>query len=161
MKLPSSYDVIGNIAVLSEKTKNPKKVAQHILKNFKNIKTVAIKTGIHSGKFRLQKTKILAGKKTKTALHKENGCLFKLNIDKTYFSPRLGSERLRISKLVKKDESILVMFSGVAVYPINISKHSKAKEICAVEINPAAHKFAEENLKLNKIKNIKIVELSF
>ena len=156
MKLPSSYDVVGNIAILQEKTKNPKKIAQALLKNFKNIKTVVVKTGIHHGKFRLQKTKILAGKKTKTTTHKENGCIFKLNIDKTYFSPRLGSERLRIAELVKKDEYVLVMFSGIAVYPINIAKHSKPKEIYSIEINPSAHKFAEENLKLNKISNVKL-----
>lgn len=156
MKLPSSFDIIGKIAILPEKTKSSKKIARELLKNFKNIETVAIKTGIHYGKYRLQKTKILAGKKTKTTLHKENNCIFKLNIDKTYFSPRLGNERLRISKLVKKDESVLVMFSGIGIYSIEISKFSKAKEIFGVEINPAAHKFAEENLKLNKIKNVKL-----
>ena len=156
MKLPSSYDIIGNIAVLSEKTKNSKKIAKELLKNFKSIKTVAVKIGIHSGKYRLQKTKILSGKKTKTTFHKENNCVFKLDIDKTYFSPRLGSERLRIAGLVKKNESVLVLFSGIAVYPINIAKHSKAKEIYAIEMNPSAHKFAEENLKLNKIENVKL-----
>lgn len=156
MKPPSSFDIIGNIAVLSEKTKNANKVAKALMKNFKNIKTVAIKTGIHHGKFRLQKTKILAGKKTKTTLHKENNCVFKLNIDKTYFSPRLGSERLRITNLVKEDESVLVMFSGIGIYPIEIAKLSKAREIFGVEINPAAHKFAEENIKLNKISNVKL-----
>ncbi len=156
MKLPSSYDVTGSIAILSEKTKNANKVAQALMKNFKNIKTVVIKTGIHHGKFRLQKTKILAGKKTKTTLHKENNCVFKLNIDQTYFSPRLANERLRIAKLVKEDESVLVMFSGIAAYPVNIAKHSKPKEVYAVEINPAAHKFAQENIKLNKIANVKL-----
>ena len=155
MKLPSSYDIIGNIAVLPEKTKNADKVARELIKNFKNIKTVAIKTGIHHGKFRLQNTKILAGKKTKTTLHKENGCAFKLNIDKAYFSPRLGSERLRIAKLVNEDESVLVMFSGIGIYSIEIARLSKAKEVFGVEINPAAHKFAQENTKLNKVTNVK------
>ncbi|MEK6856923.1 MAG: methyltransferase domain-containing protein [Nanoarchaeota archaeon] len=156
MKLPSSFDIIGNIAILSEKTKDGKKVAMALLKNFKNIKTVAVKTGIHYGRFRLQKTKILAGKKTKTTLHKENNCIFKLNIDQTYFSPRLGSERLRIAKLVKKNENVLVMFSGIAIYCIEIAKLSKAMEVFGVEINPAAHKFAQENVKLNNISNIKL-----
>ena len=156
MKIPSSYDVVGNIAILPEDTKSPNQVAKSLLKTFKHIETIAIKTKIHSGKFRLQKTKILAGKKTKTALHKENNCFFKLNIDQTYFSPRLSTERLRISKLVKNNESILVMFSGIAIYPITISKHSKAKEIYAVEINPKAVEFAAENLKLNKINNVKL-----
>ncbi len=156
MKLPSSYDIIGNIAILSEKTKNADKVAKTLLKNFKNLETVAIKTGIHYGKFRLQKTKILAGKKTKTTLHKENSCIFKLNIDQTYFSPRLGSERLRIARLVEEDETVLVMFSGIAVYCIEIAKLSRAREVFGVEINPAAHKFAQENVRLNKVSNVKL-----
>ncbi len=61
-----------------------------------------------------------------------------------------------MAKLVKKDESVLVMFSGVAPFCLNISKHSKAKEIYGIEINKAAHKYALENLKLNKIKNVKL-----
>ena len=156
MKLPSSYDVIGNIAILPEKTKNARKVARELIKSFKNIKTVAIKTGIHHGKFRLQKTKILAGKKTKTTLHKENNCIFKLNIDKTYFSPRLANERLRIARLVKKDGNVLVVFSGIGIYPVEISKFSEAKEIYAIEINPAATKFAQENIRLNKVVNVSL-----
>ena len=154
MKLPSSYDIIRNIAILPEKTKNSKEIDKKILK-LKQIETVVIKTGIHYGKYRLQKTKILAGKKSKTTTHKESNCQFKLNIDQTYFTPRLSEERLRISKLIKNNENILVIGSGVGVYPIILSKNSKAKEIIAIEINPQAHKFAEENLILNKINNVK------
>jgi len=158
MKIPSSYDVIGNILILPEKTKNAKKLAQNLLKKIKNIQTVVIKTGIHTGKFRLQKTKHLAGKKTKITLHKENNCFFNLNIDKCYFSPRSSNERLRISKLVKKNESILTMFSGIATYPCVISKNSNPKEIYAVEINPTCHKYAQENIQLNKLYNIKLIK---
>src|SRR3989344_2606575 len=156
MKIPSSYDVVGNIAILPEDTKSPNQVAKSLLKTFKHIETVAIKTKIHSGKFRLQKTKILAGKKIKSTLHKESGCSFNLNIDQAYFSPRLSGERLRISKQIKENESVLVIGSGVGVYPIIISKHSKAKEIYAIEINPKAVKFAAENIQLNKINNIEL-----
>jgi tRNA (guanine37-N1)-methyltransferase len=156
MKLPSSYDVVGNIAILSEKTKQPKKIAQALLKNFKNLETVVIREGIHHGEYRLQDTKILAGKRTKTTIHKENGCLLKLHVDKTYFSPRLASERLRIASQIKEKESVLVLFSGCGPYIINIAKHSQAKEIYAIEINPSAHEFAQENLKLNKINNAKL-----
>ena len=77
-----------------------------------------------------------------------------MNVETCYFSPRLSTDRERIAKLVKPDESILVMFSGVIPYPLVISKNSKPKEIYAVEINPHAHKFAEENIKINKVKNI-------
>ena len=154
MKLPHSYSITGDILVLNKSI--TKKQAQQLLKQNKTIKVIAQKTGIHKGKYRLQKLKILAGEKRKTTIHKESGCLFNLNVEKCYFSPRLSNERLRIVKQIKKNETILVMFSGVAIYPIILSKNTKAKEIYAVEINPTAHKYALENLKLNKIQNVKL-----
>ena len=48
------------------------------------------------------------------------------------------------------------MFSGCGVYPLVIAKNTEAKEIYGIEINPIAHKYALENLKLNKISNIKL-----
>ena len=48
------------------------------------------------------------------------------------------------------------MFSGCGVYPINIAKNTKAKEIYGIEINPVAHEYAEENARLNKTKNIRL-----
>ena len=158
MNLPSSFDVIGNILILQEKTKSPKKLAKELLKHFPNVKTIVIKAGIHKGKYRLQKTKYLAGIKTKITLHKENNCLLKLDIDKCYFSPRLSNERLRIAKLVKKDESILVMFDGISPYSCVISKNSKPKEVYGIELNPICNKFAQENIQLNKLNNIKLFQ---
>jgi len=157
---PKSFDVVGEIAIFSdfpeELEKKEKLIAETLLKLNKNIKTIAKKTKEYSGTYRTPKIRIIAGKRRKTTTHKENNIALKLNIETCYFSPRLSAERLRVASLVKPNESILVMFSGVAPYPLVISKNSKPKEIYAVEINPYAHKFAEENLKLNKINNIKL-----
>jgi tRNA (guanine37-N1)-methyltransferase len=154
-----SFDIIGKIAVFSklpEEKKKQKSIANNLLKTNKNIETVLLKTKNFSGKYRLPKYKILAGKKTKEALYKENKSQFKLNLEKCYFSPRLANERMRISKQIKFNEIILVMFSGIAIYPVVISKNSNAKEIYAIEINPEAHEYALKNLELNKINNIKL-----
>jgi len=160
--LPKSFDLIGSIAIFSEFPKELEKkekvIAQALINIHPNIKTVAKKTKTHSGIYRLKKVKILAGKKSKETLHKESNVLLKLNIETCYFSPRSSNERLRIASLIKKNESVLVMFSGIAVFPLVISKNSKAKEIYAVEINPVCHKYAEENIKLNKVSNIKLYE---
>ena len=154
-----SFDITGSIAIFNKlQRKEEKKVSNKILKLSKNIKTVLLKTNKISGKYRLPKYKFLAGIKTKETLHKESSCLFKLDVEKCYFTPRLSHERLRISKLVKNNELILVMFSGIAPFPIVISKHSKAKEIYAIELNPIANKYAYENLMLNKINNIKLFQ---
>ncbi len=149
-----SFDKIGSIIILEEKA--TVKQAKKLLKQYPSTKTILKKAGIHKGKYRLQKLKHLLGEKTKETIHKESGCLLKLNVEKCYFSPRSASERLRIAKQVKKNESILVMFSGIAPFPIIIAKHKPVKEIYAIEINPTAHKYAKENIKLNKLSNIKL-----
>ncbi|MDD5177708.1 MAG: methyltransferase domain-containing protein [Candidatus Nanoarchaeia archaeon] len=156
--VPRSFDQIGNIAIFSEFPKELKKkeklIGETLIKLNKNLKTAAIKSEKHSGRFRTKKVRIIAGEKTKGTTHKESGVILKLDVEKCYFSPRTGSERLRIAKLVKKNESVLVMFSGISPLPLVISKNSKAKEIYGIEINPVAHKYAEENIKLNKVKNV-------
>ena len=160
--VPNSYDAIGSIAVFSELKKElgkkEKIIASVLMQNNRHIMTVAKKTKQYSGKYRLPKIKIISGIKTKEALHKENNCIFRLNIEKCYFSPRSASERLRISKLIKPDESVLVMFSGIGVFPIVIAKNSNPKEVFGIEINPIAHKYAEENKKLNKINNLTLIK---
>lgn len=156
---PTSFDVIGDIMIMDipkEHSKDEKAIAEDFLKRFSNIKVVAKKTGIHSGKYRLQKLKILAGERRKTTLHKENGIRMELNAETSYFSPRSATERARISSLVKPGEQVLVMFSGIAPYPLVIARHAKPKVIYAIEINPEAHRFAEKNVKLNKLSNIKL-----
>ena len=156
--VPSSYDIVGDILIFidfpEELEKKEKKIAKVFLDYFKNINVVLKKTGQYSGKFRTPKMKVLAGEKRKETIHKENNVRIKLDVEKVYFSPRTSNERLRLSKQIKKNESILVMFSGSAVLPIVLSKNTDAKEIYAVEINPIAHKYAEENIGLNKISNI-------
>jgi len=161
-KIPKSFDVVGDILIFSDFPKDLKKkereVGLYMLNKLKNIKVVAKKSKKYSGKFRTRKLKIISGEKRKETLHKESGLWFKLNPEKVYFSVRTGSERLRISNLIKKDESVLVMFSGIAPFPLILSKHSKAKEIYGIEINKQAHKYAEENIRLNKIKNVKVFQ---
>ena len=148
----ASFDQIGNIAVFNEK------ISKEKAKAFLNdrVRTVAYKSKKYSGKLRLPKITVLAGERTKETIHKESGCLFKLNIEKCYFSVRSSNERLRIAKQIKNNESILVMFSGVIPFPLVIEKHSNPKEIYAIELSKECYKYAKENLILNNSKKIKL-----
>jgi tRNA (guanine37-N1)-methyltransferase len=159
-KLVTSYDVVGSVAIIEIPpglVKKEKLIAQTLLDLHKSIKTVLKKAGIHKGVYRRQKLKVIAGKKTKIAEYKENNARFTLDVEKVYFSPRLSTERKRIYLLVKPRETVLVLFSGCAPYPVVIARNTKAKEIYGIELNPIAHKFALENIKLNKIKNVKLI----
>ncbi|MBI4147702.1 hypothetical protein HY490_00250 [Candidatus Woesearchaeota archaeon] len=152
--LRTSFDAIGTITVMEiprELVKKQKVIAQAVLSLNKHIQTVAKKHGGHTGKYRTQKLTLLAGKRTKITEHKESGLRMKLNVETCYFSPRLVTERLRIASLVKPGENILVMFSGIAPYPLVLAKHSPARHITGIEMNPAAHRYATENIALNKL----------
>ncbi len=158
--IPKSYDSVGTICILEmdkNLIKKKKIIAKAFLKVNPQLKTIVIKLGEHKGEYRIQEYEYLAGEKNFETIHKENAVKMKLNINKVYFSPRSANERLRIAKEIKKDEVILVMFSGVGAYPLVFAKNSKAKEIYGIEINPEAHKYAEENKRINgiteKIKN--------
>ncbi len=156
-KIKRSLDIIGTIAILEidETLRSKEKlIAETLLSANKAFKTVVRKKGEHQGIYRIQDYEYLAGEKTFETIHTESGVKFFLDIRNTYFSPRLSTERLRISKLIKKGEKILVLFSGIGAYPLVFSKQSKACEIYGVEINPDAHAYAEKNILLNKASNV-------
>lgn len=151
---PSAFDTFGNIAVIEipkELTKRKKLIGSTLLKVQPRFETVCSIESNHEGKFRIQKVKVIAGKKNLIADYKENGCAFQIPLGKVFFSPRLSGERLRIAYLVQPGEIVGAWFSGVGPYPIVIAKNSKAGKIIAIELNPAGHKFAVENGKLNKV----------
>ncbi|MBD3318574.1 class I SAM-dependent methyltransferase family protein [Candidatus Woesearchaeota archaeon] len=153
---PTSYDVVGDIAIIEipdELKKKERLIAQTLLDLVKHIKVVVKKHGIHKGKFRLQEYRILAGLRRKTTVHKENGVRLKLHLEKTYFSARSATERMRIASLVKNGENIVVMFSGIAPFPLVIARNAQPAHIVGIEMNPLAHQFALDNVQLNKLED--------
>ena len=151
-----AFDVIGNIAIVKFpkgiKIRDKKKFAKKIIENNKSIKTVLEKTGKFKGRLRKMQTKYVMGERTKEALYKENNCVFRFNIDLCYFSSRLSNERKEIASEIKKNDKVLVMFAGVAPFPIVIAKNSKA-QVWSNEINRQANKYAKLNIELNKVKD--------
>lgn len=157
--LKTAFDMVGDIAILEideELRHKEKPIAEMLLKCQKNIHTVLRKDSAHEGEFRTQRYKFLAGVDKRETIQIENKARLKLNVEAVYYSPRMANERLRISKLVKPNEKILVMFSGCGPYNCVIGKNAKPKEIVGIEINPEGHKYAVENVKLNKLKNVSL-----
>ena len=154
--IPRTQEVIGKIMLLEvpeSLVKKEKLIAQAYLQLNKNIETVVKKNEMHTGVCRLRKVKILAGRRTKETIHLENGVKIKLHLEKTYFSARLANERLRIAKMIRKPEEVLVMFSGAAPYPLVLARNSSVKSILGIEINVLANEYAQANVTLNKFEN--------
>ncbi|MEK6984662.1 MAG: class I SAM-dependent methyltransferase family protein [Nanoarchaeota archaeon] len=155
--VPSSFDVVGDILIFSDFPKGLEKkeklIGQTILECYPNIKTVLKKIKKYSGKFRTPKLKAIAGDGKKETICRENNILLKLDVEKVYFSPRMASERKRVSGLIRPNELVLVMFSGTGAYPLVIAKNTQCKEVYGIEINPIAHNYALLNAKKNRLEN--------
>ena len=158
MKGMRGQDILGNIAILKFDWQTSmaakKKEAMRFLKERKGVRTVLEKTGKFSGRLRTLRTRWLAGEKNLEALYKENGCEFRFNVESCYFSSRLASERKEIASMTRKGEDVLVLFGGVAPFAIVIAKLSQAKRVVSVELGRECSKYAELNVKRNKLGKI-------
>jgi len=152
----SSYDTVGEVAILkiTEDMKPfEKKIAKALLESNSQLKTIVKKTKEHSGVYRVQGVKWLAGKKELITYVKESGAVFKVKVGEMFFSPRLSFERQRIANLIKPKTNICVFFAGVAPFSIVIAKQNpEVNKVYSIELNPKAHKAALENIKLNKLE---------
>ena len=148
-----SYDIVGDIAIIrvpESFEERSKIIAEAVMQTHKRVKTVWRQARPVSGDFRLRGLEFVLGEGKTETLHREHGCVFKVDLEKCYFSPRLSYERMRIARQVQPREVILNMFAGVGCYSIFIAKHSEAEKIFSIDINPVAIHYMQENIKLNK-----------
>ncbi len=148
-----SFDVIGDIAVIrvpEALMKRSRVVAEAVMQANKQVKTVLLQTSPVSKEFRLRKLKWIAGERKTETVHKEHGCIFKVDLAKCYFSPRLSYERIRIARQLHPGEVVVNMFAGVGCFSVVIAKNSQAK-VYSIDLNPDAVHFMLENVLLNKV----------
>ncbi len=150
----NSYDIVRDIAIirLTETSKRySQAIAEAIMNSHKNVRTVLAQTSPVYGDFRLRKLVHVAGENKTTTVHKESGCLFTVDVEKCYFSPRLFYERMRIAKLVENGEVVVNMFAGVGCFSIIIAKHSNPEKVYSIDVNPVAIHCMQENIRLNRV----------
>ena len=149
-----SYDIVGNIAIIRLSHASPESAqnaAKAIMNIHKNVKTVLVQASPVAGGFRLRRLTHVAGENKTSTVHKEYGCLFSVDVEKCYFSPRLSHERMRIAGIVKPNETVVNMFAGVGCFSIMIAKHVSATKVFSIDANPAAIQFMQENIRLNRV----------
>ena len=154
-ELPSSYDVIGDIILIKlpeSLSKYKKEIGTSLLLTNKNIKTICLAKPVE-GELRTRNLEIIAGEKNLKTNHKEYGLKFEMDLNKTYFSPRLATERKRVTDSVKSGEIVVDMFAGVAPFSIMIAKYANPKVIYAFDKNKYAIDYGKKNIKINNVLN--------
>ncbi len=166
--IPSSIDIIGSkkahkIAIIEfpenaiedpeEYGKFKSEIANAILQVNQTINSVFEKKSKREGIYRTRELDFLSGFNKTETVHKENDCIFKLDVKKVFFSPRLLFERDRItSSGIRESQIVLDMFCGVGPFSIQIAKKCNA-DVYAIDINPDAIDYLKENVRLNKVES--------
>jgi len=149
-----SFDLFGDIAVIDSIPKNARAMAKLLISGNSNIKTVLRKGGAVSGRYRTRKYIYVAGKRNFSAVYKENGCVFKFDLRKTFFSPRLSFERHRIASAAKEGENVIVMFAGAGPFAIELAKVHRKSLVVGIELNKQAYLYMVDNASINKTSNV-------
>ena len=149
-----SFEVVGDIAMVEDN--DAERVAAALMSTSKSIKAVIAPISDVEGEFRTRRFRHVAGEIRTVTLHKEHGLRYRVDLEGAYFTPRLGTERLRIAGLVSPGDVVLDMFAGVGPFALLLAK--KRADVIAMDKNPVAVKYLRENALLNKIRHIEILE---
>jgi tRNA G37 N-methylase Trm5 len=159
-KVPKSYDVIGDVAylhVMPELGADAQSVGSAIMKKNKSIKVVVARKSNLEGTERAPGEDglvIIAGAERNPLIttHTEYGVKCVVDLSHTFFSPRMGPERLRICQQVARGEDVLVCFAGVGMEAMQIAGRTEASSVLAIELNDVAiecarrgHRILERN----------------
>ncbi len=156
--LPSGFQRIGDIIILSipkELEKYSGEIGGAVLKHF-GVRTVCARTGGIGGEMRIPQVRVIAGDGSET-VHKENGCLYKIDTVKLMFSKGNVKERGRVARLVESGETVIDMFAGIGYFSIPIARGCPGCRVISMELNSTAVRYLRENRKLNRAGNIRIV----
>ncbi len=152
-ELISAFDQIGDIIIvrIPDSLLSKKKIiGEALLKDVKIARSVFYQASAVEGNFRTRNLEIIAGEDNTETEYKEFGCKFIVDVENAFFSPRLSTERDRISNLIQDGEIMTNMFAGVGMFSIIAAKKKKCT-VYSVDINPTASKLCEKNIKLNKL----------
>ncbi|MGQ9583343.1 MAG: class I SAM-dependent methyltransferase [Thermoplasmatota archaeon] len=157
--LPRSFDVIGRVILIKipeELTPFERDIGRALLATRPSCVSVARDRGVRGGE-RVRDLRVIAGDENLETVHTEHGLKLAVDPSRVYFSPRLATERLRVSNMVSRGERVLDLFAGVGPFSILIAKCSQPSSVVAVDINPDAIELLRRNIRLNRAYGVEAV----
>ncbi|MEM0448701.1 MAG: class I SAM-dependent methyltransferase family protein [Methanomassiliicoccales archaeon] len=153
--LPQKWELLGDVLIIRipEELYHMKgEIAQAYAKVLR-ARTVCHERGPISGLHRTPDLEVIWGEGTET-VHKENGIFYKLDTARIMFSSGNFPEKERMSRLDCRGETVVDMFAGIGYFTLPLAKHARALKVVACEINPLAHRYLLENVRLNGLQGV-------
>lgn len=154
-KLPGKWELFGDVGVLrlEPELEGHESEIGRAYASVLGLKAVLREVGPIHGEFRSPTMKVLVGSDT-VAIHVENRVLYKLDVADIMFSSGNQEERLRMAGLRCDSEMVVDMFAGIGYFSLPLAMYQKPRRVIACEVNPKAHGFLVENIRLNKVGSV-------
>jgi len=163
--LPRRWTRLGHVALIrlpSELTGWEPKVGNAYAKAL-GVATVGQVDGVH-GELRQPRLRLFHGNVTETEVH-EHGLRYRLDVARVMWSPgnvgwragtgETGDERVAaLYRLDPPPATIVDMFAGVGYFALPLAREYPDAEVVAIEKNPDAFAYLNQNLALNRITNV-------
>ncbi|ADJ15084.1 class I SAM-dependent methyltransferase [Halalkalicoccus jeotgali] len=144
-----SYERLGDIVLLDEDDpERADRIARAIVASDLPVGTVLNKASKVKGETRIRDWELLAGEGTET-VHREYGFEYALDLAAVYFSPRLATERHRVTEQVAENEHVFDMFAGVG--PFAIPAAARGAQAVGADVNGRAIEYLRENAERNGV----------
>ncbi|NHK30479.1 MAG: hypothetical protein FK730_03955 [Asgard group archaeon] len=154
-KLPSSYAVIGDIAIfhrIDELLLEYKRIiGESLIELDSRVKTVIEQIDTRT-EFRKPEIYYIAGEEKTKTIHKEFNTKFRMDLDTITFSPGNKGERGHLLEITKENEVICDMFACVGNLSLPITVNNPTVTVYGVEMNKEAYDYLMENISLNKVE---------
>jgi tRNA wybutosine-synthesizing protein 2 len=151
--LPAKWELVGDVVVLRlpARLEDFKREVAKAYARTLGAKCVLQDVGGIQGELRTPRVQRLLGDDAVT-VHKENGVLFKLDMERIMFSSGNIDERVRASKLDCDGEVVVDMFAGIGYFSVPIAVHRSPERVVSCELNPVAFGYLVENVRLNGVE---------
>jgi len=144
-----SLERLGDIVIIDEDDpERARTVAEAVMASDLRAKTVVNRASKVRGELRVRDWDVLAGDGTET-VHREYGCEYELDLARVYFSPRLATERHRVTEQATPGECAFDMFAGVGPFVVPFARRGAAA--VGVDLNEVAIEYLRRNAERNGV----------
>jgi len=150
-----SYERLGDVAIIDEDDPDrAREIADAIVDSDLPVRAVVDRASKVKGDLRVRDWTVVAGedggdRPVTETVHREYGFEYRLDLSRVYFSPRLATERHRVTEGVEAGEQAIDMFAGVG--PFVVPMAARGATVVGVDLNPAAIEYLRENARRNGV----------
>jgi tRNA (guanine37-N1)-methyltransferase len=153
-----SYERLGDVAIIDEDDPDrARETADAVLDSDLPVRAVIDRASKVKGDLRVRDWTVVAAddeasgndRPVTETVHREYSFEYLLDLSRVYFSPRLATERHRVTEQVEACERAVDMFAGVG--PFVVPMAARGATVVGVDLNPAAIEYLRENARRNGV----------